>query len=241
MVDAEEWRWISEAVRGDYEHLVLASTLPVFLFQAIHHLEAWSEAVCAGGWGRLAVGPAERIRRALDLEHWPAFQRSFVAMIELLRERVDPANGRPPATITILGGDVHMAYAAEVDVAEPGGSRVFQLVCSPFRNPLAPRERRVMRLLSRRPAAWLTRALARSAGVAAPGVSWRLLGTPTFDNSIAVLDIGASGVEVTIARSGPEEEGGPPLRPIHHYDLGAPSVSREPRGGRGPRWRRARP
>jgi PhoD-like phosphatase len=50
MVDDEEWQWIDEHTRGDFDHLVIASTLPVFMGDAIHHLEAWSEAVCAGRW-----------------------------------------------------------------------------------------------------------------------------------------------------------------------------------------------
>jgi hypothetical protein len=219
MVDPEEWAWIAERLQGDYDHVIIASTLPVFMLKAIHHLEAWNEAVCAGRWGRRAGGLGERIRRALDLEHWPAFQGSFREMVELLQDRADPADGGHPTTITLLGGDVHMAYAAAVDVDRPGGSRVYQLVCSPFRNPLAPRERRVMRLLSRRPTAWVARALARSARVPPPGVRWRLLGSPTFDNSIAVLDVDGRRAQATISRSGPEEEGGPPLRRIHLYDL----------------------
>ncbi len=219
MVDGNEWEWIAKRVRGDFDHVIIASTLPVFMLQAVHHLEAWNEAVCSGRWGRRAVGPGERIRRALDLDHWAAFQRSFRELVGLLRERADPSAGPAPATITILGGDVHMAYVAEVDVAGPGGSRVFQLVCSPFRNPLGARERRLMRLLSRRPAAWLARGLARAAGVAAPTVDWRLLGPPTFDNSIAILDLDGRRASITISRSGAAEEKDPALRPIHRYEL----------------------
>src|SRR5204862_140782 len=80
MVDNEEWRWISEQAHGSYDHLIIASTLPVFMTKGIHYLEGWSEAVCAGAWGRLAARAGERVRRALDLEHWPAFQRSFATM-----------------------------------------------------------------------------------------------------------------------------------------------------------------
>ncbi len=90
MVDEAEWAWIIERSRGDFDHVILASTLPVFMLPGIHHLEAWNEAVCAGAWGRLAARLGERLRRAVDLEHWPAFQRSFGTMVELLRELSAP-------------------------------------------------------------------------------------------------------------------------------------------------------
>ena len=52
MIDEEEWDWIVEHSLGDFDHLVIASTLPVFAPKGIHHLEAWNEAVCAGQLGR---------------------------------------------------------------------------------------------------------------------------------------------------------------------------------------------
>ena len=52
-----------------------STTLPVVLPHGIHHLEAWNEAVCAGRWGSLAARLGERLRRAVDLEHWAAFNR----------------------------------------------------------------------------------------------------------------------------------------------------------------------
>ena len=113
MVDAEEWDWIVEHAHGDYDHLIIASTLPVFMTGGIHELEAWNEAVCAGAWGRIAIRPAEKLRRALDLEHWAAFQRSFATMVELLADLARRPGA--PSTITLIGGDVHTASIAEVD------------------------------------------------------------------------------------------------------------------------------
>ena len=70
MVDDEEWQWIAEHARGAYDHLIIASTLPVFMTPGIDGLEAWNEAVCAGAWGRLAAragreAPARARPRAL--------------------------------------------------------------------------------------------------------------------------------------------------------------------------------
>ncbi len=102
MVDDEEWAWIVERSRADVDHLLIASTLPVFMSPGVHHLEAWNEAVCDGVWGRPVAWAGERIRRALDLEHWPAFHRSFVRMIDLLRDVATGGAGerRPPASVS---------------------------------------------------------------------------------------------------------------------------------------------
>ena len=51
MIDPDEWEWIEEHTRGSFDHLIIASTLPVFMNHGIHHLESWNEAVCDGVWG----------------------------------------------------------------------------------------------------------------------------------------------------------------------------------------------
>ena len=99
--------------------------------------------------GQRASRLGEKLRRAVDLEHWPAFHDSFERLIDLLRTVSNGHEGDPPATVILLGGDVHSAYIADVELAgKAGPSRVFQLVCSPFRNPLSPAERRVIRWTS---------------------------------------------------------------------------------------------
>jgi hypothetical protein len=183
----------------------------------IDGLEAWSEAICSGAWGRLGVRIGERLRRAFDLEHWPAFQRSFRTMVELLHELAEGPDA--PGTISFIGGDVHTAYIAEIDLGGRQESRIFQIVCSPFRNPLEPRERRVIRLLATRAAGLVWRALARTAGVKRPDATWELVTPVTFDNSIAVLELDERRARVTIRRSAPENADGWPLEPLHERDL----------------------
>jgi hypothetical protein len=217
MVDAEEWQWIAEHARGAYDHLIIASTLPVFMTPGVDAVEAWNEAVCAGAWGRLAARGGEKLRRALDLEHWPAFQRSFRTMMELLHELAEGPEA--PGTISFIGGDVHTAYIAEVDTGERQESRIFQIVCSPFRNPLEPRERRVVKVMSSRLAGAVGRALARGAGVRRTDVTWRLVSPVTFDNSVAVLALDERRARVTIRRSAPETATGWPLETLHELDL----------------------
>ncbi len=192
--------------------------MPVILSPGVHHLEAWNEAVCAGAWGSVAARLGERLRRHLDLEHWPAFQRSFERMMTLVR---DVATGdRPPATVTLVGGDVHNAYVAEVSLGrfDPAQSRVHQVVCSPFRNPLGPAERRVVNATKTAAAAACLRGLAKLAGVPMPSVRWRYRAGPTFDNSIGIIELDGRRADVTIFRAEPGAEADA-LQPLHRRVL----------------------
>ncbi len=190
MVDPHEMRWIEEHARGDVKHLLLGTSLPLFLTPALHDLEAWNEAVCDGAWGRTAAWVGEKVRQTADLEHWAAFGDSFRAMCELIREVGTGNRGEPPATIMALSGDVHHAYLAEVAYPRGTGmrSQVWQAVCSPFRNPLDQKERRMMRTAAAPIPTAVTRLLARSAGVAPPPVRWRYAHDKAwFDNQVASL------------------------------------------------------
>jgi hypothetical protein len=220
MVDEGEWDWIVDQSVGSFDHLVLASTLPIFLPQGIHHLEAWNEALCDGRWGRVVAWLSERLRRAVDLEHWAAFHDSFERLCEWLRRIQDTRiNPSAPASILILGGDVHNAYISDIDLHGEGVTRVFQIVCSPFRNALSARERRGIRLTSSRTAVRLFSTLARLAGVAAPSVSWRLVREQTFENSLGVLELDQRGAQVVIWRSPREGEDVERLAMLHRTTL----------------------
>ncbi|HYF27138.1 MAG TPA: alkaline phosphatase D family protein [Baekduia sp.] len=190
MLDEHEWAWLEDELRGDVEHLVVASTLPVLLSPALHELEAADEAIASGAWGRRAARLAEHVRQGLDLEHWSAFGRSFRRLWRLLTDVGAGRRGAPPASIVLLGGDVHHAYLAEVGFPAGSGvaSHVFQAVCSPIRHPLGRHERRAV-LAAWSPAAHrITRRLARAAGVERPPVGWRLVhDRPWTDNQLAGL------------------------------------------------------
>jgi hypothetical protein len=220
MVDEGEWEWIVEHCHGEFDHLIIASTLPVFMSHGVHHLEALSEAVCDGAWGGLAASLGERVRRVVDLEHWPAFQKSFRRLVELLHDVSHGGDGEAPATILLLGGDVHMAYIAEVlpDRA-PSASRVYQIVCSPFRNPLTPTQRRAIRLASSRFGTALLARAARSAGVQSAPAEWRFIRGPTFENSIGELVLNERLVEVTISSARDRDRDGPSLEPLHRLSV----------------------
>jgi PhoD-like phosphatase len=203
MVDDREWEWFEQQCTGGVEHLLIGSSLPIFVTPGLHDVEAWNEAVCDGAWGERAAGWGERVRRALDLEHWAAFQDSFHRIARLLGDVAAGRRGDPPATICLLGGDVHHAFLAEVAFRRGArvDSRVVQAVCSPFRNDLRRRERDVLRFAASRTGRILGRALAASARVEDPGIRWRVTDGPYFDNQVATLRIRGSALEVDIDKT----------------------------------------
>jgi hypothetical protein len=205
MVDEDEWKWIDEQATGDVDHLLIGTSLPWLLTPALHNIEAWNEAVCGGAWGERMRGPGEKIRQAQDLEHWPAFHRSFVALAELQRSVAAGERGEPPASIVTLSGDVHHAYVAQVEFPGDGvRSKVWQAVVSPFRNPLDSKERRVIKALFKKPSELVTRALRRSAGVEDPPIKWQMVGEgPWFDNQYGVLTIDGRRIDFRLEKAVP--------------------------------------
>jgi len=205
MFDEEEWEWLCGVVTGGVRHLIVADTLPIFLPHAVHSLEAWSDALCGGAWGKRMAGVGERIRRRFDFEHWGAFPQSFERMVELIRRAGSGEEGTPPRSIVTLAGDIHHAYLAQVSYPEEAGvkSAVWQGVCSPFRNALSNHEKQLARIGDARLARAIGRALARSAGVHPIDVQWRLVQPPTFDNQFATLDIDGDRVRMRIERTVP--------------------------------------
>ena len=189
---------------GGVDHLLVASSLPWLLMPAMHHLEAWNEAVCAGAWGAPAAAVGERIRQGLDLEHWAAFDESFRRLTEIQRAVAAGERGRPPASIVTLSGDVHHAYLSEVAFRRGSGveSAVYQAVCSPFRNPLGGRERRGINAMLTRPVEGLCRGLARAARVEDPPIRWRQVGDgPWFDNQFATLTIDGRRIDLRLDKA----------------------------------------
>jgi hypothetical protein len=217
MVDAAEWDWIVEEAHGDVDHLLIGTSLPWLLAPAMHNAEAWSEAVCAGAWGSVAARWGEKLRRAIDLEHWAAFGTSFEAMAELQRSVAAGERGRAPASVVTLSGDVHHSYLYEARFPNGGvESAVWQATCSPFRNPLSTKERRQVKAASTRAAEWITRGLARAAGVPAPPLSWTNAGGgPVFDNILGGLRIDGRRMDLRIDKARP----GPRLEPVIEHRL----------------------
>ena len=202
MVDDEEWQWVDQRLRGDVDHLLIVTSLPYLLPRSIHDLEAWDEALCAGAWGKRASALAERLRRAVDLEHWAAFRSSFERMAYALREVALGERGRPPASIVLLSGDVHYAYLAEAHFpGHPARTRLYQAVCSPLRHGLGPAMELANRLSFSRFMARPSSLLARLARVPEPPLDWEMKHGPFFENEVATLDLHGSEALIRLERT----------------------------------------
>ncbi len=212
MVDAQEWAWIEEQARGGVDHLLIASSLPVLLPPAMHHIEGWNEAVCAGAWGGLLARLAERLRQGADLEHWAAFRASFDALTGLATAVACGRRGTAPATVWFLSGDVHFSYLAETTRprSAAGDGRVFQAVCSPMRNPVHRSMQMLDRFVGTRLGRRLGLALARTAGVPDPAIHWRTRNGTWFQNCLTTLELSGRAAQLTLESAVPGDDGADP-------------------------------
>ena len=160
-----------------------------------------------GRWGRLAANLSERLRRAVDLEHWAAFNRSFEQLCDWLRTIArGTESAEPPASILLLGGDVHCSSVSEVDL---GAGRIVPRV--PARLLAVPQSalaegaahRAGNRVAHRREAVRVARQLA---GVAPPSASWTPIRETTFENALGELVLEGRSASATIRRSPREGE-----------------------------------
>jgi PhoD-like phosphatase len=223
MADEGEWQWLTESVAGDWEHVVIATSVPPLLPRGIHTLEAWTERLADGAWGRSAARFGERLRRAFDLEHWPAFGASFARLERLLIELAagrHAAHGDPPVSVTVISGDVHHSYLAAVDLPgspgqeRPGRSAVHEAVCSPFHQAMPPKMRFAQRLASTRASGYAGTIAATLAGARAPGMRWRITAGPWFQNMIAVLEFDGTAARVRFERAAADASGAPHLSAV---------------------------
>jgi hypothetical protein len=204
IVDDEEWSWIVEHAEGDFDHLLIATTVPFLLSPGFHHLEAWNEQMCDGAFGAALAKASEKLRRAVDFDHWASFMDSFGRLRSLLAEVVEGRRGNAPASVVVLSGDVHHAYLCEVAFRGPEKrSPVYQAVCSPYRNPLDERERRVVRAGFSRPFSVLAGGLARLAGAPDPDIRWQALEGPCFDNQVASLHLDGRAATIRLDKTTP--------------------------------------
>ena len=208
MFDDEVWDWIVDHTSGDFDHLLISTTVPYLLSPGFHYLEAWNERLCDGAWGGLVSRGSEKLRRAVDFDHWASFQFSFRRMRELLEEVGSGKRGNAPASIVILSGDVHHAYLCDVAFRPEAAmkSAVLQAVCSPYRNPLDERERKVVRAGFSRPFGALARGLAHAAGAPDPGLRWRLLAGPYYHNPGVTLRLDGRRATVRLDKTVAGEE-----------------------------------
>ena len=110
--DEDEWDWIRDKARGDFDHLLIGTWIPTCWRRAC---TTWRPGTrrpaTAPGARRRGVG--ERIG-ALDCDHWGAFQRSFMRLTALLEEV-------GWASAAVLGLDLHPLRRCPPRVSSRGG------------------------------------------------------------------------------------------------------------------------
>jgi hypothetical protein len=219
MVGDEEWAWVVEHANVECAHLVLATSVPLVMPGGLHDLERWNERVCDGAWGQRLARLGEKIRRGLDLEDWSAFHWSYRMLMDFIHDIAvqagDPSR-TPPATVTILSGDVHFSFRARARFTrEPAGpiavSRVHQIVNSPIRHVLPPRERRVLRFAVSRAGKVLGRMLRRTVGERLDSTSWLVEDGPFFANHMCLIDLNKREARMVLERAESDLAGQPTL------------------------------
>jgi hypothetical protein len=191
MLDDEEMAWLDERMRGDVDHLLVGTSLPLLMAPGLHHVEAFGEALAQGAWGRLGSRIGEILRQTADLEHWAAFQGGFVQVAQMVVDVSSGRRGRTPRSVTFLSGDVHHSYVARAWPDPALGvaldSVVLQATCSPIRNPLPGVMKAAIRLAARGRAQPTGQRLGGK--VPRSPLRWAMLRKPWFDNNLAVLEL----------------------------------------------------
>jgi hypothetical protein len=210
MIDAEEWDWITDVCRAaDIDHLLIGTSLPLFVPIGLHDLQVWSERICDGAWGRVGRKFGEWLRVKADMEDWAAFNRSFDELAALLGDIASASEGgHGPATISVLSGDIHFSFAAEIQypASGPSASRVHQLVSSPIRNALLGPERMAMRLGTSVVARSVGRVLRRLVGRRRPQMSWQIDLGPVFANSLGQLSFDGRAATLLVLQARPHTD-----------------------------------
>jgi hypothetical protein len=222
MVSESEFRWIEEQARGEHCHLLIGTSLPWLLPRALHDLEAWNEAVCAGSRGPRLAKVGEKVRRAADFEHWAAFRKSFDRLARLIGSVGHgelSSTGEAPATICVLSGDVHHSYVARAALPDRPRSAVYQLTVSPVHNYVPRNIQHMFRLSWTRAAEHVTRWLGRFAKVPPASVEWRREAGPFFGNVLGTLTLEGRHAVLLVERTGIDEQDARRLTPVARMTL----------------------
>ncbi|MGI8697036.1 MAG: alkaline phosphatase D family protein [Mycobacteriales bacterium] len=218
LLSAAEFDWLREQLPGDYDHLLVGTSLPWLLPRALHDIESWNERLCAGARGPRIAAWSEKLRRAADLEHWAAFRVSFDRLADLLRgvgSGEYNSDGTPPAAICVLSGDVHHAYVAQAHYDHPVPTPIYQLTCSPVHNYVPAPMQVGFRLFWSRLAERGTRGLLGLLTPVPPmALSWDREDGPYFGNELMTLLIDGRHADVRLAKSGYDHAGEPALHRV---------------------------
>jgi phosphodiesterase/alkaline phosphatase D-like protein len=213
MIGDAEFDWIEEQLHGDYDHLLIGTSLPWLMPRALHDLESWNEVLCDGRRGQRIARWSEKLRRAADLEHWASFRDSFdrlaVTVRDVGRGRYATAGGRSPSSVCVLSGDVHHAYVARASFpgwTSPAGtdSAVYQLTCSPLHNHVPTPMRLTFRAAWSRVAERSTRAVLGVVAKVPPMImEWSRKAGPYFGDELMTMTIQGRSAELVLEKAGP--------------------------------------
>ena len=231
MISNAEFEWVeAQAADGQVQHLVVVTSMPWLLPRALHDVESWDEALCAGSRGSAIARAAEWVRRAVDLEHWAAFRASFDRLAALFEDVGSGRDGEPaPSTICILSGDVHHSYVAEADYPIPLAARVFQITCSPIENSIPLPMQIVFRFGWSKHFARFLQRIGRFIRVPPLPIQWHHPIGPLFGNMLSLLTFDGGSANVRFEGSAPpkREDPGKPasLEVIGEVNLTEPRVT----------------
>jgi hypothetical protein len=229
MISDAEFGWIEGQVEdGDYDHLVIATSLPWLLPRALHEVESWDEVLTKPGRPRVIAGFGEWLRRGADLEHWPAFRRSFDRLTRMFGRIGRGEHGaQPPATICVLSGDVHHAYVAIAHYPEPTTSRIYQVTCSPIHNTIPRAMKLVFHFGWSKTFEVVMKAIGRLSGVPSLPIHWTHPSGPHFGNQLALMLFDGRQARVRLTRTVRPDRGGrnnaPGLEVVVEHDLTGPT------------------
>ncbi|OBB60589.1 phosphodiesterase [Mycobacterium sp. 852013-51886_SCH5428379] len=217
MIGEREFSWLEAQAEDGIEqvdHLVLGSSVPWLLPPVLSDLQTVNEiSADRPGW---RGWPGEKIRQAADLEHWPAFMKSFLRLTTMIRRAATHPDG--PATVTVLSGDVHHSYAARATLDGVGddAAPVHQLVCSPVHNYVPSYVKPAFKIgWSNRMAPIMRRWAVRHGSPELP-ISWDNDAGPLFGNTIATLAISGRDAEVLFEQPDGEHD----IREVARVALG---------------------
>jgi hypothetical protein len=237
MLDDDEMAWLDERMRGDVDHLLVGTSLPLLMAPKLHHVEAFGEALAQGAWGKLGSRVGELARQNADLEHWAAFQGGFVQVARMVVDIASGLRGRTPRSITFMSGDVHHSYVAEA-WADPAlgvtlDAAVVQATCSPIRNPLPGIMKAAIKVASLGKAQPPGRLLGGK--VPRSPLRWEMKRGPWFDNNLAIVELQDERLHFWWSRG--SVEGGadgdvarPRLERVATVDVPLPPTSAPPGG-----------
>jgi len=203
MISEPEFAWVErQLTEGDYDHLVIGTSMPWLLPRALHEIESWDEVLAAPARGRVISAVGEWLRRGADLEHWAAFRLSFDRLADLLGRVGRGEDGTaPPATICVLSGDVHHTYVAEANYPDRMVSRVYQVTCSPFHNTIPRAMRLVFHVGWSKVVEIAMKVISRLSGVPPLPIYWHHPTGPHFGNALSVLSLDGRSARLLLRRS----------------------------------------